>query len=402
MDSFTRHAHCASLIGALVVSVALVIVLAVAGTPASGRGAPVGDGNGGVELDDIGSFQSPVSVAFRPDVPEDVYVVEQRGTVQVIPNGGSAVEFLDIRDLTDESGEQGLLSIAFDPDYDTNHRVYAYYNDEDNGDIVVSSFDATDPQNADEESREQVIRIRHRFASNHNGGTVTFGPDGHMYLGTGDGGVADDPGERAQKKSSLLGKLLRIDPTPGGGHTSPAGNPFRGKPGKDEIYAVGLRNPFRFSFDSGSGRITIGDVGQDRFEEIDYETSKSLRKANFGWDRYEGFRRVRTDVASTPKPKNHDKPIRAYGHGRDGFSCSVIGGFVSRDPAIDSVQGRYVYTDNCSGVIWTLIPQLNKAADDKRLGISVESPAGFGEDPDGQLYVASLDGPVYRLEPTPP
>jgi hypothetical protein len=176
-----------------------------------------------------------------------------------------------------------------------------------------------------------------------------------------------------------------------------------GRSGRDEILARGLRNPFRFSFDSATGRILIGDVGQDRFEEVDYEGAKSLRNANFGWDRWEGFRRVHGDVAKTPSPRRHDRPIMAYGHGRDGFSCSVIGGFVVHDPDLDSLAGRYLYSDNCSGVLWSLVPHKPKTEDDRRVGVHVAGPAGFGEDPvTGDIYVASLDGSVYRLVPSGP
>jgi glucose/arabinose dehydrogenase len=377
------------------------LVLMVAG--AAGRGTPpIGDGTGGVALETVGEFSSPVNVAFAPGEP-NAYVVEQRGTVQVIPNGGAPQTFLNIDELTEESGERGLLGLAFHPDYQSNGLVYAYYNDEDNGDVVVSEFEASDPLDADESSRRQVIRIRHRFASNHNGGQLLFGPDGYLYLAPGDGGSAGDPRENAQNKRSLLGKLLRIDPLASGDrpYTTPETNPLKHRTGRDEILARGLRNPFRFSFDGT--RILIGDVGQDRFEEVDYEAPKTLRNANFGWDRWEGFRRYDDgDTASTPKRKRHDKPIHAYGHGTDGFSCAITGGVVVRDENLESLYGRYLYADFCAGELRSLVPKLGGAEAVRKLGVELNGATSFVADPATQeVYATSLDGPIVRLVPAP-
>ena len=202
--------------------------------------------------------------------------------------------------------------MAFHPNFQSNGLVYAYYTDEDNGDIVVSEFQTNSEVDADEETEREVIRIRHRFATNHNGGHITFGPDdGYMYISTGDGGSGDDPRENAQDKGSLLGKLIRIDPLESGGdpYTVPSDNPYVGKKGDDEIYAIGLRNPFRFNFDPDNGNIMIGDVGQNRFEEVDIETSDTLRKANFGWDRYEGFKK--SEAGDTADRPSKNKPRQA-------------------------------------------------------------------------------------------
>ena len=222
--------------GALAVAIGLLLLVLGTADDAAGRGAtvpPVGDGTGSVDPVPVGgAFQHPVNVAFAPGQPSNFYVVEQDGTVEVVVGGvQQPAPFLDISGVTDRNGEQGLLSIAFHPRFASNGLVYAYYTDADNGDIVVSEFEAGATA-ADEQSRREVVRIRHRFASNHNGGQVQFGPDGFMYLATGDGGDAGDPRENAQDKSSLLGKLLRINPLDPPGpraYRVPESNPFHGR-----------------------------------------------------------------------------------------------------------------------------------------------------------------------------
>ena len=370
------------------------------------QGSPsTGDGQGEVDLVAVGGgYDTPVNSAFAPGETDKVYVVEQGGTAEVVVNGTVASQpFLNITTLTDNSGEQGFLGMAFHPNFETNGLVYTYYTDEDNGDIVVDEFETDSALDADESSRREVIRVRHRFAGNHNGGHVTFGPDGHMYLATGDGGSGDDPRELAQNKNSLLGKLLRIDPLPEGDdpYTVPASNPFVGKDGDDEIYAMGLRNPFRFSFEPESGNIMIGDVGQNRFEEIDIETEESLRKANFGWDRYEGFKRSTAgDTANKPTRRSHDKPVLAYSHD---FGASVIGGLVVRDEDLTNLYGRYVFTDFFRTRLRSFVPQLTKVDDYVELDTPVDSISSFSEDPvTREVYVTSrADDALYRLEPAP-
>jgi len=396
--------------GVLAIAVgALLIVLGTA-EGAAGRGAPpVGDGTGAVALEDLGDFSSPVNVAFAPGQPDNAYVVEQDGTVEVLVNDATVGTFLDITDLTRESGEQGLLGLAFHPNYDANRFVYAYYTDRNNDDIVVSEFTATDPQQADAASQREVLRIPHRMARNHNGGQLLFGPDGFLYMGTGDGGDGGDPRENAQDRKSLLGKLLRINPLDPPGpraYTSPGGNPFNGRNGRDEILARGLRNPFRFTFDAQTERIAIGDVGQSSFEEVNYETRKGLRGANFGWDRWEGFERSREgDVARTPKRKRHDKPIFTYGRDACAGACSVIGGVVVRDPELDNLYGRYLFADAFRGRLRSLVPKLSRVRNAKYLEQGeVGFISSFAQDPDtNEVYVTTLDsGNLYRLEPTAP
>ena len=373
-----------------------------AARPAAEDGATGSAKRRGVALKRIGSFQEPVYVAGAPGFPRLLFVVEQSGRVRVL-RGGRRLRgsFLDIRGLVQTGGERGLLSIAFPPDYRQSRRFYVYYTDG-RGDIRVDEFRRRGATRAARGSRRSVIRIPHRENSNHNGGQLQF-LGNLLYLGTGDGGSGGDPPNNAQNRNSLLGKLLRIDPRPASGrpYRIPAGNPFVGRPGRPEIYSYGLRNPFRFSFDTISAkrpRIAIGDVGQSDFEELDYTTVGAARGANFGWDAFEGFSRYRGANSGTPDPGGTTKPILAYSQGRDG-SCSIIGGYVVRDRNLPSLFKRYVYADLCEGELRRLEPGLRRARGDRKIGLSVSTPTSFGEDTRGRLYVASLEGPVYRLVP---
>ena len=360
--------------------------------------------HGGVALKKVGDFESPTYVTGAPGYPHLLFVVEQPGRVEILRDGRQlARPFLDIRGRVGSGGERGLLSIAFPPDYRRSRRLYAYYTDR-AGNIRVDEFRRRSAARAARGSRRAVIRIPHPVNANHNGGQLQFLGD-LLYLGTGDGGSGGDPPNNAQSRGSLLGKLLRIDPRPSGGrpYTVPPDNPFVGRPGRDEIYSYGLRNPYRFSFDTTSDpdqpRIAIGDVGQNRFEELDYTTVATASGANFGWDALEGFAPYREENGGTRDPGGTVKPIMAYGHGRDGGSCSIIGGYVVGDRRLPALRGRYVYADLCSGQLRGLVPHLRRAADDRRLGLRVDSPSSFGEDDRGRVYVVSLEGPVYRLVP---
>ncbi|HKO37884.1 MAG TPA: PQQ-dependent sugar dehydrogenase [Solirubrobacterales bacterium] len=348
----------------------------------------------GIGLKQIGSFDAPVYVAGAPGFPKLLFVVEQPGRILVL-EGGRQRTFLDMRGLVSYGGEEGLLSVAFPPDYARSGRFYVYYNDN-AGDIRVDEFRRRSATRASFGSRRPVIQIPHPVNSNHNGGQLQF-LDNLLYFGTGDGGAGGDPPDNAQNKDVLLGKLLRIDPRPAGGkpYSVPSSNPFVGRDGRDEIYSYGLRNPFRFSFDTTQSqpRIAIGDVGQDRFEELDYLTVGRANGANFGWDAFEGSSRY---SGGSPDPGGTVKPIFTYGRGR---GCTIIGGYVVRDRRLAGLRGRYVYADLCEGELRALTPGLRRARGDRKLGLQVESPSSFGEDQQGRLYVVSLEGPVYRLVP---
>jgi glucose/arabinose dehydrogenase len=372
------------------------------GTRAPDRGQATAAKRGGVALKQIGSFEAPVYVSGAPGFPKLLFVVEQTGRVIVL-NGDRRLPrpFLDLRSAVGYGGEEGLLSIAFPPDYRESGRFYVYYTDK-GGDIRVDEFSRRSPVRAARGSRRAVIRIPHPVNANHNGGQLQFFGN-LLYLGTGDGGSGGDPSNNAQNRNVLLGKLLRIDPRASGDrpYSIPPSNPFVGRPGRDEIYSYGLRNPFRFSFDTVTAarpRIAIGDVGQDQFEELDYATVGAANGANFGWDAFEGFAPYTEFNGSTPDPGGTVKPIFAYRHSR-GDSCSIIGGYVVADRRLRSLFKRYVYADLCEGKLRSLVPHLKRASDDHPLGLSVESPSSFGEDERGRIYVCSLAGPVYRLVP---
>jgi glucose/arabinose dehydrogenase len=343
---------------------------------------------GGVGLKLVGRFDSPVYVAGAPGFPRLLFVVEQGGKVRVL-RGGRRVRgsFLDIRGLVSSGGERGLLSIAFPPDYRRSRRFYVYYTDR-QGDIRVDEFKRRGATRAARGSRRALVEIPHRTNSNHNGGQLQF-LGNLLYFATGDGGSGGDPPNNAQNRSSRLGKLLRIDPR---------------RPGAvPQVYSYGLRNPYRFSFDMVTRpeqpRIAIDDVGQDGFEELDYTTVAEARGANFGWDAFEGFAPYRGANSGTPDPGGTVKPTFAYPHSRGG-SCSIIGGYVVGDRRLRPLYRRYLYADLCEGELRSLVPRLGRRArGDRKLGLSVPTPSSFGEDAHGRVYVASLEGPVYRLVP---
>lgn len=378
---------------AVALTILLILALPACGSAGQGR-------HGKLALKRIGRFEDPVYITAAPGFPRLLFVVEQGGKVIVLDHGRPRSHpFLDLSGEISSGGERGLLSIAFPPDYASSRRFYAYYTDP-AGNIRIDEFKRRGPTRAAAGSRRKVIVIPHPVNANHNGGQMQFLGD-LLYFGTGDGGSGGDPPNNAQNKDVLLGKLLRIDPRPSDGrpYTVPASNPFVGRPGRDEIYSYGLRNPFRFSFDTVSGgqpRIAIGDVGQNRVEELDYTTVAAAAGANFGWDAFEGFSTYEDENSGTPDPGGTVKPIYAYPHSRGG-SCSIIGGYVVRDRSLRSLYKRYVYADLCEGQLRSLVPHLGRAGGDHKLGLHVDSPSSFGEDGHGHLYVASLDGPVFRL-----
>lgn len=386
---------------------ALIAAVLVLGLPACGSanqsppGRPGDARSGGsLGLKQVGRFDQPVYVSGAPGYPKLLFVVEQPGRVMVLNKGRKlAKPFLDLRDAVGYGGERGLLSIAFPADYARSKRFYVYYTDN-AGNIRVDEFKGGTPVRARPASQRKVIEIAHPVNSNHNGGQMQFF-DGLLYFGTGDGGSAGDPPNNAQNREQLLGKLLRIDPRPSGGapYSVPADNPFAGKPGRDEIYSLGLRNPFRFSFDTvsaGEPRIAIGDVGQNQFEELDYTSVAAASGANFGWDAFEGFDAYEDQSSGTADPGGTVKPIFAYSHERGG-SCSIIGGYVVRDRGLRSLYKRYVYADLCEGQLRSLVPHLKRASGERQFGLAVASPTSFGEDDAHRLYVTSLEGPVFRL-----
>jgi len=352
----------------------------------------------------VARFENPVFIAHAPGAARLLFVVEQAGRIRVVRGGHKLGHpFLDIHNRVTSGGEQGLLSMAFDPRYRHNGRFYVYYTNRDCSggcNVEVDGFkrNSGSATRAAEGSRRKVIEVNHHQAGNHNGGQLQFGRDGYLYAGIGDGGTQGDPENDAQSKGSLLGKILRIDPKPGGGYRTPRSNPYAGRAGRNEIFSRGLRNPFRFSFDAKTDDIWIGDVGGGAWEEIDHETRRHANGANFGWHVYEGPNPC-GDCGfgpDTPPPPNYEPPVHAYPHSGPGETGNVIiGGYVARDPKLPaSVRGAYVYTDNVAGDLRAFNP---RTRNEFGLGVSVSSPSSFGEGLRHRLYVASLGGRVYRL-----
>lgn len=366
-------------------------------TTGGGQGKPeVGDGQGGVELTEIGSFDAPLYVTQPGDSGEDIYVVEQGGRIIRVAPDGSTETFLDISDETVADGEQGLLSMAFAPDYADSGLLYVDYTNLD-GDTRVVEYRAEDGR-VDESSAREILAVDQPYP-NHNGGLVLFGPDGELYIGLGDGGAKGDPERRGLDLSTLLGKILRIDPKPDGAepYTIPADNPFVDTAGaRPEIYSYGLRNPWRFAFDAETEDLSIGDVGQDEQEEIDLVARGEGSGANFGWSAWEGDARFNEDQ----DPDGAIPPVLTAFHA-DG-NCSITGGLTVRDPDLTTLYGRYIYGDLCVGELRSFRAQPDQpAADDVAIGpdAEVERLASFGEAADGTVYAVSLAGPVYRIDP---
>jgi glucose/arabinose dehydrogenase len=375
-------------------SVAAVAAAAALSLVHVGSAAP-----GDPELVSVGTFSAPIYVAAPPGDGERVFVVEQGGAIKVVRSGGAPTEFLNIDHLVLSGGERGLFSMAFAPDYAASGRFYVFYTAEPDGALTIAEYNRSfNPDVADEFGRI-VLSIPHADAGNHNGGQLQFGPDGYLYIATGDGGGGNDQFMHAQNLDSLLGKLLRIDPS-GAPYAIPPDNPFVGQPGvRQEIWSYGLRNPWRVSFDRQTGDLTIGDVGQGAWEEIDLAPAGSGggRGANFGWACWEGRdpgpASSRSDC--TPMTGTHTPPVWQYAN--DSSTCAITGGYVVRDPALPSLAGRYVYGDLCAGALRSVILQVPTAQDDRPTGLSVANLYSFGEDACGRIYVVSGSGPVYRL-----
>ncbi|MEN3341180.1 MAG: hypothetical protein V7644_584 [Actinomycetota bacterium] len=319
-------------------------------------------------------FDSPVYVTSAPGDPSTLYVVEQRGTIQIVRGGHVAGTFLDIRSRVAAGGEDGLLSIAFHPGYARNHLFYVYYTDL-HRDTRVVEFRSAGGVGVPSSAR-QVLFVKQPYA-NHNGGQLQFDGHGYLYVGLGDGGSEGDPQDVSENLHTKLGKLLRIKPTRHGASW--------------QMVGLGLRNPWRFSFDRRTGDLWIGDVGQDRWEEVDHRAAAGVgRLANYGWSRYEG-----RSTYNVHKPLVHRGdlvfPVSVYSHSR---GCSVTGGYVYRGSAVAAARGRYFYGDYCSGTIWALPTGGGSATP---IAGTIPQLSSFGQDGRGELYATSLGGSLYAL-----
>lgn len=342
-------------------------------------------------------FASPLLVTNGGDGTGRLFVVEQGGRIRILRRGRVLdPPFLDVSSLVIAGGEQGLLGLAFHPEYEANGRFFVNYTDVD-GDTVVAEYavSSSDPGKADESARV-LLRIDQPFA-NHNGGNIVFGPDGYLYIGMGDGGSAADPFGNGQRLDTLLGKLLRIDVDGERPYAIPQDNPFVGREGaRPEIWAIGLRNPWRFSFDPEGGALWIGDVGQNALEEVD--RARADRGAlNYGWNLMEG------DGCFEPPtgcdPQGLVQPIAVYA---TGIGCAVIGGHVYRGTEFPALRGGYLYADICNGFIWGLDATGRSPQEPVRLLDTNRAISSFGLDEEGELYVTDLaSGEVLQVTAEP-
>ncbi len=349
-----------------------------------------------------GEFVDPIYATAPSGDARRLFVVERGGAIRVVRDGQKLAEpFLRIPGGVGTDGERGLLSMAFSPGYQSNRRFYVFYAEPDGGDIRVDEFRRSpdNPNRALAGSQRKLLEVEHSAEDNHYGGQLQFGPDGFLYISTGDGGGANDPEGDAQSGGSLLGKLLRINPLPSGGrpYTIPRSNPLVGLPGRDEIFAAGLRNPHRFSFDRRDGDLWIGDVGQSRAEEVDFLPA-GARFANFGWNCFEGFGRTPGVQCEREPSFFYEPPVLERLH--TNAPCdSITGGYVAHSPQLTSVAGRYVYADYCTGQVWTaaLGPD-GRAVSEPYFKVDQFELASFGEDALGRLHAVFLNrGKVYRL-----
>jgi glucose/arabinose dehydrogenase len=345
------------------------------------------------------TFDMPVELTSPEDGTDRIFVVEQRGVIQVFPNSPAAQKssvFLDIEKQVHSGGETGLLGMAFHPDYKTNGYFYLNYTTGDPLETIISRFkvSASDPNIADPKSETVLLRFRQPW-SNHNGGKVAFGNDGFLYIGTGDGGSGGDPGNRAQDRKELLGKILRIDVNKSlatMNYAIPDDNPYKGnKEGyREEVYAYGMRNPWRFSFDSVTGQLWAGDVGQNEFEEIDVIENGG----NYGWHIMEANKCYRSVTCNKDKLKS---PIFNYRQGSDTGS-SITGGYICRDKNLPGLTGKYIYGDFVTGNIWALTHANNETIKNELIAKISGGLPSFGEDSKRNLYVISYNpGKIYTL-----
>jgi len=327
---------------------------------------------------------SPVALAWRRN-DDRIYVAEQRGDVRIVDTDGHviATPVLTLSGLS-HANEEGLLGLTFSPDGTKLYVDETLANNDTRVDEYKMKGDLADPA-----SRRAVLLVE-QPSNNHKGGEVTFGPDGMLYIGLGDGGFEDDPDNLGQTTNTLLSKILRIDPAGGFPYTIPADNPFVGRAGyRPETYMWGLRNPWRFSFDRATGDLWIGDVGQDTYEEIDYVRAGE-KGLNFGWSAREGFHAFKG-----AEPAGARDPLLEVAHSTG--ACAIVGGYVYRGRAIPALRGVYVFGDDCRPQLVGVVQQDGRVVDQRDLGPTVDQLTTFGEDHDGELYAVSRTGTIYRL-----
>lgn len=348
-------------------------------------------------------LSSPVYATSPPGDTLRLFVVEQDGVIRVLRRDTLlATPFLDVRGKIDAGGERGLLSLAFHPQYAANGRFYVYFTDT-NGDIRIVRYlrSAADSNVADSLSADTVLKVAHPGQSNHNGGQLQFGPDGKLYAGLGDGGGGGDPDGNGQDRHALLGKVLRLDVDGASGYTIPTNNPFfNDTTAAPEIWALGVRNPWRFTFDRQTGDLYIGDVGQGAWEEVDVQPAASTGGVNYGWNTMEG-RHCYPPGTNSCNQTGLTLPVLEYNHPT---GCSITGGYVYRGTRVPILAGQYLYADYCTHFVRSFVyaggqaTQLHDWTPQLDPGGNVSS---FGQDRRGELYILTLGGSLYRIVPTP-
>ncbi|MFN8499578.1 MAG: PQQ-dependent sugar dehydrogenase [Anaerolineae bacterium] len=349
----------------------------------------------------VSGLNNPTTIANAGDGSNRLFVLEKGGAIRIVKDGAVLPQpFLDITNLVYSVGtEQGLLGLAFAPDYRTSGVFYVYYIAQDRNSTLVRYTVSDDPNRADPASAEVIFTAQQPSFPNHKGGELTFGPDGYLYLGLGDGGGAGDPAKNAQNLGSPLGKILRFDVGRGAPYAIPADNPFKSRNGaRPEIWAYGLRNPWRFSFDRATGDLYIADVGQNVWEEINVQPRASKGGENYGWNRMEGNHCFPPD--SQCQTQGLVRPVAEYNHSEGG--CSVTGGFVYRGAAQPALSGAYILADYCTGKFWALSRGPDGQWQRTLLTQAAVSPSSFGEDEAGEMYVVGINqGELYRILATP-
>ncbi|MFN8470825.1 MAG: PQQ-dependent sugar dehydrogenase [Anaerolineae bacterium] len=349
----------------------------------------------------VSGLNNPTTIASAGDGSNRLFILEKEGAIRIVKDGAVLPQpFLDISNLVYSTGtEQGLLGLAFPPDYRTSGVFYVYYIAQDRNSTLVRYKVSSDPNRADPASAEVIFTAQQTSFPNHKGGQLAFGPDGYLYLGLGDGGGAGDPLKNAQNLGSPLGKILRLDVSHGSPYAIPADNPFKGRNGaRPEIWAYGLRNPWRFSFDRATGDLYIADVGQSVWEEINFQPRSSKGGVNYGWNRMEGNHCFPPE--SQCQATGFAAPVAEYNHDEGG--CSVIGGYVYRGTAQPGLTGAYLFADYCTGKFWALSRTPDNRWQRTLLTQATLSPSSFGQDEAGELYVVGLSqGELYHIVATP-
>src|SRR5687767_7164302 len=346
-----------------------------------------------LRLEQVASGLNNPVYATSPPADSRLFIVEQPGRIRIIENGQLlTTPFLDITSRVLSGGERGLLSVAFHPQYRTNGFFYVYFTGS-TGEIRVERFTVSGNANVANPASAQVVLIVPHPRSNHNGGLAMFGPDGMLYLGLGDGGGGGDPDRNGQNINTLLGSILRLNVDAGNPYSIPAGNPFAGRTdARPEIWAYGLRNPWRFAFDRQDGNLYVADVGQGSLEEVNV-VSSTRGAVNYGWNIMEGSSCFN---ASTCNRQGLELPVTEYDH--SGGACSVTGGFVYRGTAIPGLAGHYFYADYCAGFVKSFRYQAGAATDARTWPFGdIGSVTSFGEDATGELYITTAGGRVYKI-----